>query len=82
MRRPLRLAAVVVVGLWVPGLVFSCFAGGRREPLFEVEGGVLPFRGVVEEEIPGLEDLAEGLLPLTEGLMAIAEDAGSSQGCL
>jgi hypothetical protein len=85
MRRFLRLLAevLVAVGLWMPGLVFTCFAGGRREVLFEVEDEGLVLRDLVEgdaEEYPGLEDLVEGFLPLTDGLMAIFEDSsGSSQ---
>ena len=85
MRRFLRLVAevLVAVGLWMPGLVFTCFAGGRGEILFELEDEGLLRRDLVDEdgeEDPGLEDLVEGFLPLTEGLMAILEDtSGSSQ---
>ncbi len=46
------------VGLWLPGLVFTCLGGGRRVILFEAEEEVLPLRGVEEEE-PGFEDLEE-----------------------
>ena len=74
---------LVAVGLWMPGLVFTCFAGGRREILFELEDEGLLRRDLVDEdgeEDPGLEDLVEGFLPLTGGLMAILEDtSGSSQ---
>jgi hypothetical protein len=70
---------VLVVGLCVPGLVFCCFAGGRRVILFDVEE-VLLFRGVAEEE-PDWEAFVEGFLPFTDGLTAIAIKTGSSQGC-
>jgi hypothetical protein len=82
MRRFLRLVAEVLeaVGLWTPGLVFTCFAGGR-EILLELEDEDLLRRDLVDadaEEDPGLEDLAEGFLPLTDGLMAILKNTSDS----
>ncbi len=73
MRRFLRLEAVVVVGLWVPGLVFSCLAEGRRKILFEVEGSVLLPRAAVEGDKPDFEVLLEDFLPFTADLTAIAQ---------
>ena len=64
-RRFLCLEIAVLVGLWVPGLVFCCLARGRRGVLFETEE-------------PVFEGLVEGFLPLTDGLMAILRFADHS----
>lgn len=72
MRCFLRLEEDVEVGLWIPGLVFCCFVGGRRDILLEVEAEDLLFRAVVVVDKPDLEDLLEDFLPFTDGLTAIA----------
>lgn len=67
---------LLLVGLWTPGLVFCCFAGGRRETLLLEEDEVGFRRDAVEEEEElDLEDLVEGLLTFTDGLTAIAKCA-------
>jgi hypothetical protein len=87
MRRFLRLLAAVEVaalGLWMPGLVFTCLARVRREILLELEDERLLLRDFVDEDVEEdlvLEDLSEGFWPLTDDLTAISEDAGSSHGC-
>lgn len=73
MRCFLCLEEALLLGLWVPGLVFCCLAGGRRETL--LRGDEMGFCRLTAEEVElVLEvDLVDVLLPFTDGLGAIAK---------
>ena len=65
---------MLAVGLWLPGLVLTCFGGGRLVILFEVEEEVLLLRGVEEEELD-FEDLEVDVWLFIDVLTAITKHA-------